>query len=192
MTACAATTAQPAEPTGVPLLNTAASIDRKPKGPLNMLSSCATPQATKAWAEKHQDLPYAQLADTGLMVSRAGFGCYRVDDATPEHHMALTTALRAGINLVDTSSNYTDGSSERLVGRVLAELSQAGKVSREQVVVVSKAGYLQGSNLKDAQERAARGEPYAEVVPFGEGLEQCLHPEFLADQLSASLERLGL
>lgn len=157
-----------------------------------MLPSCATPQASKAWADKHADLPYAELGNTGLMVSRAGFGCYRVDDSVTEHHLAIQTALKAGINLIDTSSNYSDGGSERLVGRVLAELTEAGKLSREQVVVVSKVGYLQGSNLEAAGQRGAQGKPYQEVVPYGEGLEHCLHPEFLADQLSASLERLGL
>jgi aryl-alcohol dehydrogenase-like predicted oxidoreductase len=30
------------------------------------------------------------------------------------------------------------------------------------------------------------------LVPYGKGLEHCIHPEFIADQLDRSLERLGL
>jgi aryl-alcohol dehydrogenase-like predicted oxidoreductase len=50
---------------------------------------------------------YGPLGATGLIVSRLGFGGYRVDDETPEHRAALERALQAGVNLIDTSSNYT-------------------------------------------------------------------------------------
>ena len=46
-----------------------------------------------------------------------------------------------------------DGGSERLVGNVLQALFRAGELEREEVVIVSKAGYVQGQNLQLAQER---------------------------------------
>ncbi len=62
-------------------------------------------------------------------MSRLGFGCYRVDDETPDHREALIQALQGGCSLIDTSTNYMDGSSERMVGSVLAELEKDGRLS---------------------------------------------------------------
>ena len=129
---------------------------------------------------------------TGLTGSRLGFGTYRVATQEAEHREALTTALRAGCNVIDTSSNYMDGDSERLAGSVLAELVKSGDIAREEVIVVSKLGYVQGHNLAQAQAREKAGKPYPEMVKYGEGIWHCLHPEFLADQLAASLDRLSL
>ena len=85
-----------------------------------------------------------------------------------------------------------DGDSERLVGAVLAELVRADSLSREQIVVISKIGYVQGENLKAAEAREKSGRPYPDMVKYGEGIWHCLHPEFLADQLALSLDCLGL
>ena len=152
----------------------------------------ATPEATQQLAQAHPRVPYHPLGSTGLMVSAAGFGGYRVDVEVAEHHDALEKALLAGINLIDTSTNYTGGHSEQLAGQVLARLFQQGALSREQVVVVSKAGYLQGQNFEQSQQRKQEGRPWPELVEVSPGLEHCLHPEFLRGQLSQSLERLGL
>jgi hypothetical protein len=135
---------------------------------------------------------YGPLGTTGLTCSRVGFGGYRVDDETPAHRAALEKALLEGSNLVDTSTNYADGGSERLVGEVLAELGRSGQLPREEVVVVSKIGYVQGQNMDLAADREASGRPFPEMVKYAEGVWHCLHPEFLEDQLARSLERLGL
>ena len=99
---------------------------------------------------------------------------------------------RAGVNLVDTSTNYTDGGSERLVGRVVGEAIRTGRLAREEIIVVSKIGYVQGQNLALAQEREAAGRPFPEMVHYQPGCWHCVHPEFLEDQLARSLDRLGL
>jgi uncharacterized protein len=135
---------------------------------------------------------YTSFGTTGLTVSRLGFGGYRVDDETPEHRAALEQALLQGVSLIDTSTNYADGGSERLVGAVLAELSGRGTLHREALVVVSKIGYVQGENLRLAREREAAGRPFPEMVKYMDGCWHCLHPEFLADQLERSLDRLSL
>ncbi len=135
---------------------------------------------------------YGPLGSTGLTVGKLGFGCYRVSAEEEEHREALAKALREGCNLIDTSTNYTDGESERLVGSVLASLIKQGAVTREEIIIVSKIGYVQGGNLKRAQVREQASKPYPEMVKYGEGIWHCLHPEFLADQLDLSLDRLGL
>ena len=121
-----------------------------------------------------------------------GFGGYRVDGTDPEYVTALGTALASGVNVVDTSTNYMDGESERLVGSVLRGLVAKRDLARDEVIVVSKIGYVQGHNLKEAEARERAGRPYPEMVKYGEGIWHCIHPEFLADQLDASLDRLGL
>jgi len=60
------------------------------------------------------------------------------------------------------------------------------------VIVVSKIGYVQGQNLKQAETREQAGHPYPDMVKYGEGMWHCIHPEYLADQLTLSLDRLGL
>jgi aryl-alcohol dehydrogenase-like predicted oxidoreductase len=125
-------------------------------------------------------------------VCRLGFGGYRVNDDAPVHRGALERALAGGVNLVDTSTNYTDGGSERLVGRVVGEAIRKGRVAREEIVIVSKIGYVQGENLALAEERQTAGRAFPEMVHYQEGCWHCVHPEFLEDQLARSLGRLGL
>lgn len=147
---------------------------------------------TSALADKYSAISYAPLGASGLIVSQAGFGCYRVTNKSDDHRAALKKALLAGVNLIDTSSNYTDGESEALVGEVLAELASDHGLERESLVVVTKGGYLQGLNYELSQDRKKEGRPFAELVEYSEGLEHCIHPEFLADQITRSLQRLSL
>lgn len=125
-------------------------------------------------------------------VSPVGFGCYRVDDRMPRHREALRRALLAGVNLVDTSTNYGDGHSELLVGKVLRDLAASGEVRRDDVFVVTKAGYVQGQNLKEAHERRKLGDPWREMTEYSRDCWHCISPEFLAAQLTASLGRLAM
>jgi hypothetical protein len=118
------------------------------------------------------------------VASLLGFGGYRIDDRTPEHTAALEKALLGGVNLIDTPTNYTDGCSESCIGDVL------GRHRREEIIVVSKVGYVQGQALRLAQAREQRGSAFPEVVKYTDGCWHCIHPEFLADQLGRSLGRL--
>ena len=135
---------------------------------------------------------YTTLGSTGLTNSRIGFGGYRTDVDQEDHRAALMKAIREGCNLIDTSTNYADGGSERLVGSVLKDLIAQKEITRDNVIVVSKIGYVQGKNLQHAQTREQAGRSYPEMVKYGEEIWHCLHPEFLDDQLTASLDRLGL
>ncbi len=157
-----------------------------------MVGGFATSEGTRSYAQEYSTLQYTELDHTGLMVSQAGFGCYRVDVGIAAHEKALRRAFLGGVNLIDTSSNYGDGGSEELVGAVINDLVLSGNLARESVVVVSKVGYLQGQNYQVSQERKQKGNPFKELVIFTEGLEHCIHPDFLQDQLSRSLDRLKL
>src|SRR5258707_672364 len=168
----------------------------RPRGGLapSILPGAASPEATAALAHRPplDATGYTTLGATGLVCSRLGFGGYRVDDETPAHRQALLDALGGGINLVDTSTNYTEGATEGLFGQALSEVARAGQWRREDLIVVSKVGYVQGENLERAQEREAAGRPLPEGVKDGEGIWHCIHPQCLGDQLTRSLARLQL
>ncbi|ODT44392.1 MAG: hypothetical protein ABS70_05655, partial [Nitrospira sp. SCN 59-13] len=159
----------------------------------------ATVQGTAAYAARHIHKSNGALATgfglfggTGLTASRLGFGTYRVGQREAQHREALRIALHQGCNVIDTSTNYMDGESEQLVGSVVRDMIRAGELAREDVIVVSKIGYVQGQNLTQAQAREKAGKPYPEMVKYGDDIWHCIHPEFLADQLTLSLDRLGL
>ena len=135
-------------------------------------------------------VPGGVLGSTGLPVSRLGFGCYRVDDETPAHRAALARAIETGCTLIDTSTNYTDGHSESLVGEVLEDLRRRDPARRRAVVLVSKIGYVQGRNLALAFEREKARQPFPDMVRYMDGCWHCIHPEFLRDQLTRSRQRL--
>ncbi len=161
-----------------------------------MIYMTATPTGTRSYFErlKKKGLNPATsiLGTTDLMVSRVGFGGYRVHEFDPDHREALRMALTSGCNIIDTSSNYTDGSSERLIGQVTSELFDSGELRREEVVFVTKAGYVQGENLRLAKERAARGEAFPDMVEFQADCWHNISPEYLEAQITNSLERLKI
>ncbi len=157
-----------------------------------MLNGYATQEGTNRHAAAHPSLTFNKLGSTGWQVSQAGFGGYRVDTDVPPFQEALMQALGLGINLIDTSSNYADGGSETLVGQTVQKLVRQGKLQRDELVIVTKGGYLQGSNYVLSQERKANGEPFPDLVEYMADLEHCIHPDFLADQITRSLQRLGM
>ncbi|MCX5720641.1 MAG: DUF255 domain-containing protein [Nitrospirae bacterium] len=186
------------------LLSASRRADQAAPQPLlqgTALPGSASPEGTARYVgrilsqsgpDSHMEHGYGRFGGTGLTTSRLGFGTYRVDTREPEHRESLKYALREGVNLIDTSTNYMDGDSERLVGSVLGELIQSGELARDEVIVVTKIGYVQGQNLKQAEAREQAGHPYPEMVKYGEGIWHCFHQEYLADQLTLSLDRLGL
>jgi aryl-alcohol dehydrogenase-like predicted oxidoreductase len=152
----------------------------------------ATTAGTKNFAARYGKFAYQELGRTGLFVSEAGFGSYRVSINIEPHYEALHKALSSGINLIDTSSNYADGGSQQLIGKVLADLIEAGTLQRDEIVIVSKAGYLQGENLTVSAEKKRSNAAFSDSVVFNEDLEHCIHPDFLRHQITDSLERLQL
>jgi len=156
------------------------------------MKNFATPKATELFSTNHSDIKFNLLGASNLKISSVGFGSYRVHISVEHHREALKHALLSGINLIDTSSNYADGGSEELIGSTIKELSGNNKIMREELVIVSKVGYLQGQNFELSQEGKFGGSPFKDLVEYSKGLEHCIHPNFIAEQLSNSLSRLGL
>ncbi len=157
-----------------------------------MITSHAASKATLDFSKKFPDLLYKQLGKTGLTVSACGFGGYRIDYRVKEHFDALKYAIQSGINLIDTSANYSEGGSEILIGKVIDNMISEGKCKREEIVIVSKGGYIQGKNFEHAKKLKEDGHGYKEVVEYTENLWHCIHPDFLKDQITFSLERMKM
>jgi aryl-alcohol dehydrogenase (NADP+) len=86
---------------------------------------------------------YRKLGRTGLDVSPVCLGCMSFGDPARGSHPwsldeeaslpLIRRALEAGINFFDTANVYSDGSSEEIVGRALAEFAD-----RDEVVIATK------------------------------------------------------
>lgn len=140
--------------------------------------------------DRYGDDAFRTLGRTGLSVSKVGFGTYRCHQNNEIHFQALQSALQKGCNIIDTSANYTDGYAESLIGDVLNREIVWGNLKREEIVLVSKAGYIQGENLKIAQKNEDEGNPFPEVVKYAPNIWHCLHPYFLRDQITRTLTRM--
>ena len=80
-----------------------------------------------------------------LLVSSLGIGTYlgECDVADDDRYTAtVSAAIRAGVNLLDTAINYRCQRSERSVGAAIQAEVAAGAVSRDELVVCSKGGYI--------------------------------------------------
>ncbi|MDE0300248.1 MAG: aldo/keto reductase [Candidatus Poribacteria bacterium] len=163
------------------------------------ITGCADALNTRKFADRIRERnpsfepeAFRQLTGTDLTTSKIGYGSYRVDHRFDEHAATLHEAIQSGCNLIDTSSNYTDGGSETLIGNVLSEQIAGGKIERSEIIVVSKVGYIQGQNLEEAMRREREGESWKEVVKYMDGCWHCIHPDFLVDQWKRSSDRLQL
>jgi 1-deoxyxylulose-5-phosphate synthase len=86
---------------------------------------------------------YGKLGSTGLEISRLCLGCMSFGDPGRGGHPwslgeeaarpIIRQALEAGINFLDTANVYSDGSSEEIVGKALADFAR-----REEVVLATK------------------------------------------------------
>jgi aryl-alcohol dehydrogenase-like predicted oxidoreductase len=157
-----------------------------------MIQSKATPEKTKQFCSRFPHLMHKKFGRTGLTVSACGYGTYRVDYRVREHFDALEYALLNGINLIDSSSNYSDGGSEILIGNVLRKLIENDKIKREELVIVTKGGYIQGKILESVKQKQKAGKSYKEVVEYSENLWHSIHPDFIREQITDSSERMNL
>lgn len=167
------------------------------------LAGGATAEGTARFAGRSElgGAAYAPLpptAETPLLVSRIGFDGHGLGLDHPEHRNVVETALARGVNLFDTAPGYGRGDSERLIGECLAEAVEAGGIARDEIVLVTKVGLARGADRERIADRAREGRPYSAVTLLDargaddSGPAYCLDPEFLREQLTGSLERLGV
>jgi aryl-alcohol dehydrogenase-like predicted oxidoreductase len=121
-------------------------------------------------------MDYTRLGKTGLQVSRICLGCMSYGQATTgmtiwpwtlneeQGREYIKRALDVGINFFDTANVYSDGESERVLGRAIRDFAQ-----RDDVVIASKV--------------------WAPVRPGPNG--RGLSRKSILSEIDKSLERLG-
>lgn len=119
-------------------------------------------------------MKYVRLGQTGLQVSRLCLGCMSYGESERGNHAwtlpeaasrpFLKKALDAGINFFDTANVYSDGSSEEIVGRAMADYTR-----REDVVIATKVnGRMRpGPNGAGLSRKAIMGEIDASLKRLG-------------------------
>jgi aryl-alcohol dehydrogenase-like predicted oxidoreductase len=135
----------------------------------------------------------------GLMMSSIGAGTYlgEVDSQTDEsYRTALAHAVANGVNVLDTAINYRFQRSERAIGQMLRDLSASGNVSREGLILATKAGYLTFDGDRPENPRDYFMDTFVNpgiIAPHDiVAGSHCMTPRYLQHQLDQSLQNLGV
>jgi len=186
----------------MPRPNTARSTREEERDPRALR---ATPSGTRAFCQRFEGSfakDYFRKTTFGLGVSSIGIGTYLgdpTDAIDAEYEAALSRAIRNGINVVDTAINYRAQRSERAVGAVLRRLIASGEVSRDEIVICTKGGYVPLDQHPPASREAyleyvQREFIDTEVLTAKElvGGGHSLAPRFIKYCLAKSRQNLGL
>jgi aryl-alcohol dehydrogenase-like predicted oxidoreductase len=113
--------------------------------------------------------------------------------------LSVRAAINAGINVIDTASNYRCQRSERAVGHAIVEAIAAGDVRRDELVICTKGGYValdgEPPASRDAYEQWLQRELFEPGFLAPDDLVRGGHslaPRFLAHQLTQSRANLGV
>ena len=161
----------------------------------------ATPEGTRRYAQRMNSTAargHFRERD-GLIMSSIGLGTYlgHWDEHTDRSYQeAINRAIDLGCNVIDSAINYRFQRSERAIGEALKEVFGAGKASRDEIIVATKAGFFP---FESEPPRDARAWIIDNVINKGlarpdeiAGGSHCMTPAYLEDQLARSLENLGL
>jgi aryl-alcohol dehydrogenase-like predicted oxidoreductase len=111
------------------------------------------------------ELAKAQLGNTGLDITRVGFGAWAIGGGgwefgwgpqeDDESIAAIHRALELGVNWIDTAAAYGFGRSERIVGRALEGVSQRPYVFTKCSLLDDGTGHVRHSLRRDSVLREA-------------------------------------
>lgn len=149
----------------------------------------ATPEDTANYCQRLGVPASVILSGSELEVSMLGFGTMRMDVDDPEHLKSFQYGIENGVNVIDTAPNFMKGMSEKMVGVVVQKSINEGSVCREELVIMSKGGYLTNELLTQVKGLAQPVEIVGLATP---GSHHCVHPEVLSISLTHSLKQLNI
>jgi len=165
----------------------------------NMISGFATLEGTEKFAKNSDanQLNFKKIQH--LTLSNVGIGTYlgdsdeKTDDAVKN---AVKQSILSGINVIDTAINYRAQKAERSVGRAISELIKEGKITRDQIFLCTKNGYLTNdADVKQEFWEYVKTE-YTQKGIISEGDVtsgyHCMTIPYLNDQLERSMKNLGV
>jgi aryl-alcohol dehydrogenase-like predicted oxidoreductase len=164
-----------------------------------MISGCASSEGTQKFVENSGVNADNFKTFQNLHLSNVGIGTY-LGDADARTDELVTNAVKqsilSGVNVVDTAINYRSQKAERSVGNAISELIDDGKITRDQIFLSSKNGYV----TNDADVKLGFWE-YVKEEYSKKGLIKegdvtsgyhCMTVPYLSDQLDRSLKNLNV
>ncbi len=170
-----------------------------------MLAGRATAAGTTHYAARFTQAVAGGLAPDhfraalGLKLSSIGVGTSlgeASDQVDALYRRALAEAVRVGCNVLDTSASYRAQRSEVALGRALADLTGSGEFSRDELVIITKGGFIAYRFDRPADPVQYVYDTYiatgvAEPGDLAGGI-HCMTPAFLSQQIAWSLRDIGL
>ena len=159
----------------------------------------ATPEATYGFAKRFAHYKDFYVRHDGLIFSKLGFGTFKKEPYKEENYVfdykeALKTAIKNGVNVIDTAINYRYQQSEREIGEVLDELFETNELKREELIICSKGGFvpLEFPFPNNPYEWISEHIVQKKLATMDDiELDQhCMTPAFLRDSLHRSLSNL--
>ena len=165
-----------------------------------MIAGYATPEGTKKFVEKHTEIPKQNYTNVhNLTLSNVGIGTYLGNPDIETDKLveaAVKKSILGGINVIDSAINYRAQKAERSTGNAISQLINNNDISREEIFVSTKNGYV--TNDGDIQEGLMQYvmREYGKTGIVNEGDispgYHCMTLPYLNDQLERSLKNLGL
>jgi aryl-alcohol dehydrogenase-like predicted oxidoreductase len=164
-----------------------------------MISGFATSDGTKKFAQSSGTNQENFKNFANLTLSNVGIGTYLGDPDSRTDELvknAVKQSILSGINVIDTAINYRAQKAERSVGKAISELIDEEKISRDQLFLSTKNGYV--TNDADVQlgfwEYVKEEYSQKGVIKEGDVTSgyHCMTPTYLSDQLDRSLKNLNM
>ena len=165
-----------------------------------MITGYATPEGTKKFAERQNQDSHENYKNVhNLTLSNVGIGTYLGNPDTETDYIvqdAIKKSILGGINVIDSAINYRAQKAERSVGNAISQLIDNNDISREEIFVSTKNGYVtnDGDIKEELMQYVMREYGKTGIVNEGDispGY-HCMTLPYLNDQLERSLKNLGL
>ena len=164
-----------------------------------MISGFASTEGTQKFAKNSgvNEGNFNKFED--LFLSNVGIGTYLGEPDVQTDQLvtdAVKKSILMGINVVDTAINYRSQKAERSVGKAIFELIKDAKITRDEIFISSKNGYV--TNDADVQlgfwEYVKEEYSQKGVIQEGDVTSgyHCMTVPYLSDQLERSLKNLNI
>ncbi|MFK7796158.1 MAG: aldo/keto reductase [Aureispira sp.] len=120
-------------------------------------------------------------------LSSVGVGTYRMSIDYDIHFQALKTAVENGYNLIDTATNYCNGTSEELIGKFIDVYPSYA----DKLFIISKVGYLPSIKSRTTNFLQFLEEKKPAIAEIDTDFEYSSDLNFIAYQLEQSLKKVG-
>lgn len=161
----------------------------------------ATFKDTQNFASNFTQYKDFYVKHNDLVFSKLGLGTFNKEPYKEENYVfhyieGVKQAVRSGINLIDTASNYRYGQSEKEIGIALSELLNSSEIKREELIICSKGGFIQLDFPFPKNPYSWIEENILEKkLASKEDIEldqHCMTPDFLEFSCKRSLENVGV